>query len=348
MKYKEYTALDFANDTFFIRWVKHPDAESDFFWHTFIRENPSRRNAIEEAREMVLSFNYQRHFLSDDTLAEMRNGLWMNFLAEKQTEKAAKQRSRWWLAAAALLPLALFAGYLFLYDRTAPQTIADNVHQNKTTRLHGRNSIVLLDDGTRIWLNDSSSLVYNTEFTGQPTRDVYLEGEAFFEVAKDASRPFIVHTSSIKIKVLGTSFSVKSYAHDKTVETTLVSGKVHIEQSDDRGQRISDIELKPNQKAVYNKESKVINVRDLENVTTASWKRDRLIFDEESVEHVLQQLEKWYGVEIHADADKLDCSLTATIEKESLEEILSLLQLSHGINYSIDGRNVFISGSFCN
>src|SRR5690606_29566818 len=111
--------------------------------------------------------------------------------------------------------------------------------------------------------------------------------------------PFIVHTATLKIKVVGTTFSVRSYAEDKTVETTLVSGMVHIEQADAHGTRVGDIELKPNQKAVFNKVSKVINVRQIETVPPATWKRNRLVFDEEPVATVLQQLEKWYGVQIH-------------------------------------------------
>lgn len=349
MKYKDYTALDFANDAFFIRWVKHCDEESNFFWQTFIRENPSCYPSIEEARKLVVSFEFPSHQVSEGELIKMRRKLWMHLLAEKQSESLPAERWRWWLAAAGLLvPVLLLTGYFSLSDGTlARRIMSKETRPSEIIRILGNNSLILLSDGSRIWLRDSSIISYREDFTNQATRDVHLEGEAFFEVARDVRRPFIVHTSDVKIKVLGTSFSVKSYPADKTVETTLVSGKVHIEQSDEMGKRVGDIELKPNQKAVFYKESKVINVREITATQVASWKRSRLVFDGESISKVLQQLERWYDVDIHLNTNKLGCKLTATIEKESLHDILNLLALSHGVKYKIEGRNVFISGELC-
>lgn len=350
MKYKHYAALDFANDAFFIRWIKHPDEESEFFWRTFMNENHACLAAIEEARALILSLDFEKLHLPQEALNTMRNQLWMHVMAEKQRETRPKQRHGWWLAAAAvaLCSLAL-SGYLFLkIDGNVNGTLASGGPKKpESIRREGKNSMILLEDGSRIWLNDSSTITYHHNINARPTRDIYLEGEAFFEVAKDADHPFIVHTSTIKIKVLGTEFSVKSYPADTTVETTLVSGKVHIEQSDERGRRVSDIELKPNQRAVFHKESKIINVRDLKNAARTVPKRNTLVFDEEPVKNVLHQLELWYDAEFHIDTDKLDCKLTATIENESLEEVLNLLKMTHGISYRIAGTDVFISGAFC-
>lgn len=349
MKYKDYTALDFANDAFFIRWVRHCDEESNFFWQAFVRENPSSSPCIEEARNLILSFEFHHHQLTDGELMEMRKKLWMHFLADKASESVTAPRSRWWLAAASILvPILLLTGYLSLFDGTLTKRITSKkTGQSETLHVDGNNSLILLSDGSRIWLRDSSTISYHEDFGNQPTRDVHLEGEAFFEVTRDVHHPFIVHTSDVKIKVLGTSFSVKSYAADKTVETTLVSGKVHIEQSDEKGKRVGDIELKPNQKAVFHKESKVINVREISAIEPPEWKRSRLVFDGESISNVLLQLERWYEVDIHVDTNKLGCKLTATIEKESLHDVLNLLTLSHGINYTVEGRNVFITGDLC-
>lgn len=351
MKYKNYTALDFANDAFFIRWVKHPDEESDFFWNTFMRESPACSAAIKEARQLILSFNYQKRSLPAEALTEMRNNLWMHMLVERQGEERPKQRYGWWLAAASIAVLTLvMAGFVALYhfdDAARPYPTSVHKSDNEIITHKGQNSMILLADGSRVWLNDSSILTYSRDFTSPKTRDVYLEGEAFFQVAKDASHPFIVHTSDIKIKVLGTAFSVKSYPTDKTVETTLVSGKVRIEQSDERGKRVGDIELKPNQKAVFHKESRVIKVRDVKASAKSAWKRNRLVFDEEPVRNILHQLEMWYGVDIDVTSEKLDCRLTGTIEKESLEQMLELLKMTHGIAYRIDGKRVFITGNFC-
>src|SRR5690606_37889089 len=95
---------------------------------------------------------------------------------------------------------------------------------------------LFLADGTKVWLNAASRISYGKNFGNGALRDVYLDGEAFFDVAHDPDKPFIVHTSSIQIKVLGTSFNVRSYAEDNTIETTLVQGKVRIEHPDQAGE----------------------------------------------------------------------------------------------------------------
>ena len=137
-------------------------------------------------------------------------------------------------------------------------------------------------------LNAASRISYLREFDHGATRDVYLEGEAFFEVAHRDNQPFIVHTSSLRIKVLGTSFNVKSYSEEETIETTLIQGKVRIEQSDSSGNRIGDIELKPNQRAVFNKQSKVIDVREVPETSSEAWKQNEMVFDGETIDNEFQ------------------------------------------------------------
>src|SRR5690606_3573292 len=108
-------------------------------------------------------------------------------------------------------------------------------------------------------------------------------------------------------------------ADEKTIETTLVRGKVRIEPLDKQGSRMADIELKTNQRAVFDKESKVINIKEVVAENSASWRRERTVFDEESIDNVISQMERWYDIKIHvANRGALDCKLTATIGNESL------------------------------
>ena len=328
-----------------------------------MKEHPACLPVMEEARKLISLLEFSEDGLGDSEHQSMRNNLMMMLWAEKEDKKERRhvvgkpwlsnQHIQWFKIAATIimLPLVSFSVFFFLGGSDNPilslKTENAKGVEHKISPI-GQQSVLFLADGTKVWLNASSKITYLENFQDRDTRDVYLEGEAFFDVAHNEEKPFIVHTSSIKIKVLGTSFNVKSYSQEKTIETTLVQGKVRIEQSDIKGNRIGDVELKPNQRAVFDKESKVINIKEVVTAGVETWKQERLVFDEESIDHVLMQMEKWYHVKIHVEnKGNLHCKLTATIEKESLEEVLKLMETSHNIHYKIKGSEVFIEGEFC-
>lgn len=365
MDYRDYSATDFAHDSFFIAWVKNADRESEAFWTDFLARNPQCSGAIDEARQLISLLDFNTDELQEQELDRMRNRLLGSLQAGKASALEVPGAPRviqmhrkvnlTWIrriaAASIIIPLFLASVFLAIDKFTPAGKVAgasDTLEIEKKVSASGEKSMVFLADGTRIWLNGDTRLSYARDFETKDTRDVYMEGEAFFDVAHNPEKPFIVHTSALKIKVLGTSFNVKSYSNDQTIETTLVHGKVRIEQSERKGNRINDIELAPNQRAIFNKESRSINIKEVVAESTGSWRRERLVFDEERMSSVIIQMEKWYGVDIHVeDRGGLSCKLTASIEKETLDEFLKLLQLTHGVSYSISGRNVFITGSLC-
>ncbi len=362
MKYKGYSARDFANDSFFIRRVKHPDEESEWFWKSFLKENPLSEPEIEKARELIEIFDFPEHHLPEEEVSGMRNGLLMALRADREELKdhiafrrgSHSKTGRQWLKLAAaiiIVPLIPLAAYFFAGGMNDKLTFHDADHKDgveKKVNSAGQKSVLFLNDGTKVWLNVATKISYPRDFTDHRTRDVYLDGEAFFDVAHNVDKPFIVHTTSLRIKVLGTSFNVKSYSEETTVETTLVQGKVRIEQSDVEGNRIGDVELKPNQRAVFNKESKVIKIKEVQAASSGTWKQERLVFDGEPIDQVLLQMERWYQVKIHLEnRENLKCKMTATIENESLEEVLKLLETSNNVHYKIEGKDVFLQGTFC-
>src|SRR5690606_24888666 len=124
---------------------------------------------------------------------------------------------------------------------------------------------------------------------------------------------------------------------EKTIETTLIQGKVRIEAAGEHANRVGDIELKPNQRAVFDKESKVMKVKEVAGENTGSWKVERMVFEAESIDDVILQIERWYDVKIHVDnKGRLDCKLTGSIGDESLEEVLKLVAVTHNIKYRIE------------
>lgn len=191
---------------------------------------------------------------------------------------------------------------------------------------------VRLPDGTQITLNHYSTLTYPEKFsTG--TRKVELSGEAYFEVSKDKEHPFIVETSSINVEVLGTHFNVEAYADDPEVSTTLLEGSVAVSNKSNSNQVI----LKPNERAIYNKEKNSLIRKVVENTTEeVAWREGKFIFNHLPLQEVAQQLSNSFGIRIDIPDKALqEYRLTARFTNgESLTDILDLLQAAAHFKYT--------------
>jgi transmembrane sensor len=244
--------------------------------------------------------------------------------------------------AATFVGMAMLTGAYFYISQVSSTTAHRTVAGQKTT--------VTLPDNTIVTLNGNSSLSYRSNWTDEKLRSVDLSGEAYFEVVSNAQKPFIVNTSGISIKVLGTTFNVKSYDEDEAVETTLVEGKVVIEKVAEGHALPESIELLPDQKAIFSKDSKQIVLENVEAESEAAWVKGSLVFEDEPFSEIVKDLERWYGAKIIVkDKASLQCRFNTTIENESLEEVLKLFSSSGNVKYSIqDGNQVWIEGSLCN
>jgi ferric-dicitrate binding protein FerR (iron transport regulator) len=224
----------------------------------------------------------------------------------------------------------------------------------------GSKSQIVLPDGTKVWLNADSRLSYEGDFTGS-TREVTLTGEGFFEVVKNKSHPFIIHTANFDIKVLGTTFNVRSYPHEATTETALIEGKIEVTLHNQSNNKII---LEPNKKLVVANvlpgEKKETTDETQEEVpmlaitslrmskdnsmpTETSWMQNKLAFDNETFDKVASMIERWYNVEILIQNEGLKHKrFTGYFEGNSLQEVLEALHLSGGISYKISGEKVFV------
>lgn len=324
-----------------VDWLSNPEnslVAKEFMQHQWDRLGPGDdplqfdvEKSLEKTREKIFP---ERHSRDRGHVTPMRSPSWVYRIA------------------AVFIGMIILFGSRLIFVSDVPGRDARHAMNLQAVKAPSDQIIrKVLADGTKIWLNGQSTIEFPTTFSKDSIREVFLNGEAFFEVAHNKEKPFIVHTSSIDIKVLGTSFNVKAYSNEKTIETTLLKGKVRIEPQPDAGGRaVAGVELKPNQRAVFNKGSKMIDIEEVNADSTASWKQKRMVFDRESLDNVITQLERWYDIKIHVDnRGELDCKLTATIENESLEDVLRLMELSqsHKIEYKIVGRDVFIEGSLC-
>lgn len=351
MNYSAFSSDDFIKDDHFQQWVLSPDESNSRFWEDFIRQHPYKQAEVQEARQFLLLF----HFRESDVFQSRISSLKKRIDAEiDQTERHAIQETplagalnlprkggvgvsafrRYWYAAAAVALVLLTAALYFL-----------NPTVNEVTA-RGHRTFVTLEDGTKIWLNAESRLTYPKSFRGKETREIHLEGEAYFDVTENKQKPFIVHTSDIRIKVLGTSFNVKSYGKDRTIETTLIQGKVTIESSIDS----TKLTLMPNQQAVFEKESKTLFLEHKDEAADyTSWRDGQLLFDDRPLSDIVNELERWFNVTIEVeDRASLNCHFSAKVDNKTLEQVLELFKDAEGIDYRIDGTKVFILGKLCN
>ncbi|WP_300597652.1 FecR family protein [Niabella sp.] len=264
----------------------------------------------------------------------------------------SRKQYRLW-AAAAIVLLALGSTFFFMYRKTTSP--AESWSENIVTTKKGSKTNLVLPDGTKVWVNSDSRLSYHKDY-GNMNRDVFLSGEAFFEVKEDKAHPFIVHTQTLDVKVLGTVFNVRAYDNEQHTEAVLIRGSVEVQVKNGKTGKIT---LSPHEKIVVQNEDKQVKnkpVKPLPEVqlfdvhvsrtdsmaAETEWTKNRIVFDQEKLEHIVPVLERWYDVKI-AIRKKTDGQLyNGTFENDKLEDVLEALQLIGNFRYRIDKNNVVI------
>lgn len=193
---------------------------------------------------------------------------------------------------------------------------------------------VKLSDGTKIWLNCDSELKFPVDFTRE-SREVFLEGEAFFEVSKAEEWPFIVHTDKMSIRVTGTKFNVKSYASESLVHTTLVEGCVLVNQ----------VRLNPFQQFLMDKHTGKTEVKSVDTELYTGWISGMFVFQSQRLEEVMNSLAKWYDVTvIYRDAEVKEMRFSGNFGRyDTIDDVLDILRKLEKVNFSRNGQNIIIS-----
>lgn len=215
---------------------------------------------------------------------------------------------------------------------------------NKVVTSVGGEYVVELSDGTRVWLNANTTFDFPVDFVRQE-RVVKLRGEAYFEVAKDAKRPFIVETEGTRTRVLGTSFNVKAYPDERYERTTLLEGSVEITLAESTGTPSPRMVLEPGMQARWETGSRSLSVRAVDAEDAIAWRRGEFLFTEEAIQVVLQTLSRWYGVEFVSTDEKLETyTFSGMMSKDDkLGETLEILTLAGGPAFRIEGDKVYMS-----
>lgn len=246
------------------------------------------------------------------------------------------------LAAIWLLPLIMLSSSVYFYWQTniVKDAVAD-VSLIEHFVPAGKREQIILPDSSRVWLNSGSVLIYPSTFIGQ-TRDVYLSGEGYFEVEKNAEQPFIVKARTLNVEVLGTRFNILAYPEVKQIATTLEEGSVRV-CLQDNDKKV--YHLVPDEQLVYNIDSGIVDIKQVVSADYSDWREGGLLFDNYSFSDIIHILQRTYGVNVHLQTSIYNNNkITVHFNKnESLENIFMLLkELIPGLEYRIDNKDIYL------
>ena len=241
---------------------------------------------------------------------------------------------------AAVLIIGLMCGISVSYLITGQKKVEYySAHSPK-----GSISEMILPDGSVIFLNADSHIKYSMQGE-KGIREVFLEGEAWFDVTKNVKKPFIVHTRNYNVMVKGTRFNIKAYNSEKEITTTLEEGTVVI-QSDENSRLANDITLKPGEQLVFNTEAGSAKIKTVNTKWFTSWKDNKLIFINMELKDLVVLLERKYGVDIDVNKKELmELHFDGTIKNESIIEILDIMKKTLPIDYKIAGQKIEITNN---
>lgn len=212
----------------------------------------------------------------------------------------------------------------------------NKITYNTLTTPRGGQYKLILSDGTKVWLNAASSIRYPTIFS-QNERRVEITGEAYFEIEKNANKPFRVVTDKATVEVLGTHFDLRAYPDGTSVETTLLKGAVRVYYDN------QSVVLNPGQQAKLHRNSTAIDVLQVDTSMAVAWKNGEFSFSNTDIYEVMRQLSRWYDVDVHY-RDSVTVLLNGHIKRDvEVTKVFKILALTKEVNFHISGRNIEVS-----
>jgi len=236
------------------------------------------------------------------------------------------------VAAILVIPLLLLSVYFYFSPTNTPNKIASNTFREIYTK-PGTRTQIDLPDGTRVWLNDGTTFRYPERFTGS-RREVFVDGEAYFEVKSNPENPFVVNNPMMNTVVTGTHFNLHAYSSDNYFEATLLEGKIHLENKN------KNLVMKPGEQVQFDPMLEEIVQKTVDPKSAAAWVDGKLIFKDEKLGTAIKKLARWYNVEIIlTDPEITNYLMTATIQDEKLDQSLKLIALALPVKFEFKKVN---------
>lgn len=362
MDISQFTIEDFVYDPEFRKWVLYADFDSINLWEGILLENPSQRSCIMQAREILLRMVSGKDEMSETEFDEIWGNIESAGIQEferskkgeskiipinyfvKVQEKSEKKPIYWEVPQlyriAAILVISFGLGILLttFFNATLLPVEPDPIVYEEHHTLPGIKSNLTLSDGSNIILNSGSSIRYVKGFD-KDKREVFLDGEAYFNVFKDPDRPFTVRKANVSITALGTSFNVKAYDNED-LSISLISGQVGIDLVNGRQQRVllekgQSLRIKPKAgtfiKGLFNEEE------------VAGWTKKMIVFNKTPVPEVIRVLENWYGITVQLENEPSPgLLLSGRFENETLQKVLEGLSYTIKLEFTINNEVVNI------
>jgi transmembrane sensor len=354
MSYKDFKVEDLVQDAWFREWVCGNDPEARSFWEKWIQNNPEERDKVEQASQILRSLSY----MDGPMPVDRKKAVWKAIRAEtimphttieiNRKKPQPKRRNSWTkpffkIAATFLILAGSIYAIAVILQSIDYNKVAQNGEQHyfeKATNASQRINFSL-PDGSLVYLNSTSKVIYKTGPDGL-SREVYLEGEAFFDVESDKDRPFKVYANSTEITAIGTAFNVKIGDSDSDTEVSLVEGKVEVVNLASENKEA--LYLNEGERALLVPSEKTMAKSTFEPELVTIWKEGLLLFESTSILTVQEALERWYGVKIiFRNKPTKDLTVTGRFDKEYLGNVLESLSYSARFDYKIDDKTVYIT-----
>jgi transmembrane sensor len=338
--YAQYTLTEFLEDDSFIQWVTDPDTASNSFWQSFLVSHPHKEEVIKEAASIIRAYRNQVTFANE----EHREEVWKRIdasIPKEVTPVARIFRIPMYLKVAASVALMIACGVALWMSGN---------HTHTVTTLYGEVKAVTLPDQSIVMLNGNSVLTYKDTWDNNAPREVWIKGEAYFDVKhlnNDTSlvspgERFVVHGNGIDIQVLGTSFNVKSRRNKTNI--ALLSGKIEVSYADPASVASGGLVMLPGDYVEYSGQKLLTKKKLVRPHKAATWTVREITFTDPSLNDIMEALQDSYGYAINLeDKEMMDMKIEGEISVTSVQELLSLVSSTLGIRIEESGKEIIIT-----
>ena len=366
--YRLFEITDFVMDEDFSRWVFQNTTTDNEFWNNWLNQNPDKHLVIAEARKILQSLKVHEEPVAAQKINYEVDRLLQTIRLQPEQQTPTTRIFRIplkWYAAAAVLILSI-TGILYLFNDSgkiadkeryvyAAQVSSKQMVENINTST--QKAKITLPDGSTVFLAPESRISYSNDFDSLSSRDIYLSGEAFFSVVRNTERPFRVFSNEIITKVLGTTFTVRSFEKDSVIQITVKTGKVSVysqtnsnSSKEIASKKLGGILLTSNQQLVYAKTDQTFQkiIAESPAIIAPEAMNQKTGYEDVPLEEVFSELSRAYGIDIIYDSEILkNCTVTADIRNETFYRQLDLVCAAVGARYELMDGQVVIQANGC-
>src|SRR5690554_6503530 len=305
----------------------------------WLKASSQNRKLYGYIKEVWLMTHTEGH--DENSVETIRDRIWAEGTGkelQRGGENPFPKTILYWSKVAAIFLFLVGTWQLFLFLKESPEIKETVAVVTKVTQ-SGQRSVHLLPDGTKIWLNGGSSLFYPEAFA-DTVRWVRLEGEAFFDVAKDLKKPIVVEAADTQTQVLGTAFNVKAYPEDQEIKISLLEGKVQVHDT----KKVESVLLLPGEEILADKETGMFTKHQFKHEQTFGWKDGILLFDGVDFDEFKKAIAQWYGVEVIVKgAAPKNWNIRARYHQESLQHVLTDISFNKNMQFVIEDKKITIT-----